>query len=97
MFYRAVSVRSNGVHDRATHVDAPKLLDRVKGNDFLQQLIPVVTLFILAMLWGTIPRETYLATRRLGEPQRPCVHKRVLDIEIVGIVEDGPNVALCGS
>lgn len=40
---------------------------------------------------------TYFAARGLGEPQRPCVHERVLDIEVLGIVEDGANFTVgCG-
>jgi hypothetical protein len=39
-------------------------------------------------------RGTYLAARGLGEPQGPCVHQRVLDVEVLGVVEDGADVAL---
>jgi hypothetical protein len=35
---------------------------------------------------------TYLAARGLGEPQRPLVLKRVLDIEVVLVVEDGDEL-----
>lgn len=31
------------IQDEA-YVDAPKLLDGVKGDDFLQQIVPIVTL-----------------------------------------------------
>lgn len=35
---------------------------------------------------------TYLSSRRLGEPESPRVGQRMLDIEVVGIVEDSDNV-----
>jgi hypothetical protein len=38
------------------------------------------------------PYVTNLATGRLGEPQRPSVGERVLDIEVVLVVEDSLNV-----
>ena len=37
---------------------------------------------------------SYLAARGLGEPERPCVHERVLDVEVLGIMEDGADLAL---
>ncbi len=33
--------------------------------------------------------QTCLATRGLGEPQRPLVHERVLNVEVVLVMEDG--------
>lgn len=36
--------------------------------------------------------KTHLAAGGLGEPQRPPVGKRVLDIEVVLVVEDSLNV-----
>ena len=33
-------------------------------------------------------RKTCLATRRLGKPQSPLVHQRVLDVEVVLVMED---------
>lgn len=35
----------------------------------------------------------YLATGRLGEPESPFVHQRVLDGEVLGVMEDG-NIAV---
>ena len=35
---------------------------------------------------------SHLATGRLGEPQGPLVHERVLDIEIFRVVEDGDQL-----
>lgn len=32
---------------------------------------------------------TNLSTRWLGEPQRPIIHQRVLNVEIIRVVEDG--------
>lgn len=37
---------------------------------------------------------TYLATGRLGEPQRPLVLERVLDVEVVLVVEDRDGRAI---
>lgn len=39
---------------------------------------------------------TNLATRGLGEPERPLVLKRVLDIEVLLVVEDGDILAFGG-
>lgn len=33
-------------------------------------------------------RKTCLAARRLGKPQSPLVHQRVLDVEVVLVMED---------
>ena len=39
---------------------------------------------------------SYLAARGLGEPERPCVHERVLDVEVLGVVEDcADSVIVC--
>lgn len=56
-----------------TYVDAPEFLNGIKGNNFLQEVVPVIT----------------FSRRWLREPKTPFVHKRMLDIEIVDIVEDG--------
>lgn len=56
-----------------TYVNTPELLYRLEGDDLLQQVIPVVA----------------LAAGRLGEPQCPPVGKRVLDVEVVLVMEDG--------
>ena len=40
---------------------------------------------------------TYLATWGLGEPQGPCVHERVLDVEVLGVVENSDNVTILRS
>lgn len=34
----------------------------------------------------------YLATGGLGEPQSPFVHKRVLHVEVIGVVEDSDGI-----
>jgi len=60
-------------------VDAPELLDRVERDDLLEQLSPVVAL----AAWG------------LGEPQGPCVHERVLDVEVLRVVEDSAGAIVC--
>jgi len=41
----------------------------------------------------------YLSTWGLGEPEGPGVSERVLDVEVLGVVEDGDDVARvgCGS
>jgi hypothetical protein len=59
-------------------VDTPELLNRVESDNFLKQIIPVVA----------------LSTGWLGEPQRPLVHERVLDVEVVLIVKDGDLLVL---
>lgn len=45
---------------------------------------------------GCISRSivSYLAARRLGEPESPLVLKRVLDIEVGLVVEDGDGLAV---
>lgn len=35
--------------------------------------------------------ESYLATRRLGEPKSPFVHQGVFDVEVLRVVEDGDD------
>ena len=35
---------------------------------------------------------SYLATGGLGEPQSPFVHKRVLHVEVIGVVEDSNGI-----
>ena len=60
-----------------TYVDTPEFLNRVEGDDLLQQLAPVL-----------------LAAGRLGEPQRPGVLQRVLDVEVGRVVKDGDDLAV---
>jgi len=62
-----------------SYVDAPELFYRVEGDDFLKEVVPVVVAF---------------AAWRFCEPKSPCVGQRVLDVEIVRVVEDGDNVAV---
>ena len=38
----------------------------------------------------------YLSAWGLGEPESPSVGERVLDVEVVGIVEDSDDVARAG-
>ena len=84
----------------ATHVDAPELLNTVEADDLLQQLVPVLLRGVLECAW--VLREgvvKYLSAWRLGEPESPGVSERVLDVEVLGVVEDGDNIARvgCGS
>ena len=39
-------------------------------------------------------RRTYLAAGRLGKPEGPVVLKRMLDIEVVLVVEDGNELVV---
>lgn len=41
-----------------------------------------------------VPAQTCLSTWWLGEPECPLVHERVLDVEVVLIVEDGDLLIL---
>lgn len=41
--------------------------------------------------------ETYLSGGRLGEPESPLVHERVLDVEVLGVVENGDRLVGRGS
>lgn len=38
--------------------------------------------------------ETHLLARRLGEPESPIVHQRVLDVEVIWVMEDG-DISIC--
>jgi hypothetical protein len=79
------------------YVDAPELLDAVKANDLLQQLVPVLLLSVLGWAWLLrVMLVKYLSTWRLGEPEGPGVGERVLDIEVLGVVEDSDNIARVG-
>ena len=75
---------------QATNIDPPKLLDGVESDNFLEEIVPIVSLgqvstqyWVSIVVW--LP---YLSARGLGKPQRPFVHQGVLDIEVVRIVED---------
>lgn len=84
---------------KLTYVNAPELLNGVEGNNLLQQLSPVVALQKLTEPNGQpcAAMLAYLATWRLSEPQRPCVHERVLDVEVFRIVKDCPDlIIICG-
>ena len=82
---------------KEAHVDAPELLDGVERDDLLEQLIPIIALLRISRVSaGALLRAPYLAARRLGEPERPPVHQRVLDIEVGGVVEDGNGVVADG-
>jgi len=61
-----------GLHDVV--VDTPKVLDSVKGDEFLQRLLPVVGVGLLA---------------RVIEPEGPGVVKGMFYVEVDGIVKDG--------
>ena len=87
-----------------TYVNSPELLNRVEGDNLLQQVIPVVTLETIPVsvydveigLLHIRSRGTDLAAGGLGEPQGPLVLKRVLDIEVILIVKDGNVLAVIG-
>ena len=72
---------------RQSYVDPPKLLHRIEGHDLLQQVIPIVTLIIISICDASSPRGLHLATWRFCEPQGPGVHERMLDIEVVFVME----------
>lgn len=57
-------------------IDAPEFFHGAEGNHLLKQIVPVVA----------------LATGGLGEPQSPFVHKRVLHVEVIGVVEDSDGI-----
>jgi hypothetical protein len=59
-------------------IDAPKLFNRVKGDDFLEEVVPVVA----------------LSARGLGEPKSPLVLERVLDVEVVLVVENSDGLVV---
>ena len=82
-----------------TYVDSPELLHRVECNNFLQQIVPVVALHQASQLVSHHLNQKicpYLATGRLGKPKSPLVHQRVLDVEVLRVVEhsDGVSVRL---
>lgn len=56
-----------------TYVNPPKLLNTSKSNNLLQQLIPIRTF----PRWG------------LGVPQSPLMHQRMLNVEVLRVMEDG--------
>lgn len=41
---------------------------------------------------SAIGKQTYLPAWRLREPQRPSVHERMLDVEVVRVVKDGDRL-----
>ncbi len=79
-----------------TYIDTPELLDAVKSDHLLEQVVPVVALSQVsnANLQTLHPYKLlrtggspHLARRRFCKPQSPCVHQRVFDIEVVLVVE----------
>lgn len=79
----------------ATYVDAPEFLDGAECDDLLQQIIPVIALDkTKSVLRSDTPilSDSHLAGGRLGEPEGPLVHKRVLDVEVLGVVENGDRL-----
>lgn len=78
-----------------TYVDTPELLDRVEGNNFLQKIIPVISLCPQESVHDdALPdavgcKAAYLAAGGLGEPKSPVVLERVLHVEVIFVVEDG--------
>lgn len=49
----------------------------------------VVSLLRCAICLGTVASyHSYLSAGGLGEPESPLVHERVLNIEVLGVVED---------
>lgn len=83
---------------RQAYIDAPELLDRPKGDDLLQQLVPVVAL--LPKSASPDPHQpcgagvsTNLSAGGLGEPQRPLVRQGMNRVEVLLVVKDGHGVA----
>jgi len=72
-----------------SYVDTPEFLDGVECNDLLKQIIPVVSLQFVSRWKASRSAQTHLSRGWLSEPERPLVHQRVLDIEVVFIMEDG--------
>jgi hypothetical protein len=87
---------------KKTYVDTPEFLDGIEGDDLFQEIIPVVALRVLSVrsvgerLKVGERMRTNLSTRRLGKPQGPFVHKRMLDIEVILVVKDS-DLFLAGS
>lgn len=74
---------------RLAYVDTPEFLDGVESDNFLQEIIPVITLQSNQLHYCiVIGNWTDLSTWWLGEPQSPLVHEGMLDVEVVLVVED---------
>lgn len=79
----------------ATYVDTPEFLDGAECDDLLQQIIPVIALDETKLVLRSVTSvlgDSHLAGGRLGEPEGPLVHKRVLDVEVLGVVENGDRL-----
>lgn len=78
-----------GYRGVSSYVDAPEFFDGIEGDNLLQEVVPIVILG---------PSQYHdqnnkslgacLSTWWLGEPESPLVHQRMLDVEIVFVVED---------
>lgn len=77
-----------------SYVDTPEFLNRVKSDDFLQEIVPVVSLRHSQLHQFRSREEADLSTGWLGEPQGPLVHERVLDIEVVLVMEYGDLILI---
>ena len=105
-YYRKPSELAFNVPTEAkgvAYVDAPKLLHGIERDNFFEQVVPVFALstpsvsrLLLTLSGASVgaPMKPHLATRRLREPQRPRIHQRMLDIEILRIMEDGDFLRL---
>jgi hypothetical protein len=72
------------------YVDSPEFFDRIELHYFLQEVTPVVILLqVSKKLMRQQRREVYLATWRFREPKGPCVHQRMLEVEVFWVMEDG--------
>ena len=79
------------ISESDAHVDSPEFLNRVESDDLFEEVIPVVALMAYQISYqpkyiaDTI---THFPTRWFGEPQRPLIHQRVLDVEVFRVVKD---------
>ena len=76
--------------ERPAHVDAPELFHRIKSDHLFEQISPDFTLTedLISCKFKYMTVTAYLPARRLGEPQCPLIHQRVLDVEVFGVVKD---------
>ena len=80
-----------------TYIDTPEFLYGVERNHFLKQVIPVITLkYRSAKSNSPAPcgrQKTHLPAGWLGEPERPPVRERMLDVKVVLVVENSDGLA----
>ena len=88
-----------GLRGIGSYVDAPKLLHRVKGDDFFQEIIPVVVTLHHISVHQPIRNndKAHLPARWLREPQRPLMHQRMLDVEVLRVMKNrNPIITILG-